>query len=222
MQECRGDKLTETAAQDLRHAELRVIGGVDEIMTIHDAERAAQAIAMHLGDEDTREDAHGFGDLDGEVGAVPVEQRTVRHLAQEVEIEPGGIDGAGALGDDDLERLVGANDFQRFEKSEAKRAVPAVAFVRPVEDDSCHPAIVKPLQNELGPFFEPSPDVGHAHPSARIAVLMARGAEEWLARLRHAIAGIFLGDIGLESLGRRDIGFAGGVVVLQSRQAATI
>ena len=92
VQQCRGDQLPEAAAQDFRHAELRILGGVDEIMAVHDAERAAEAIAVHLRDGDARECAQRLGDLDGEARAVPVGRRAVRHLAQEVEVEAGGID----------------------------------------------------------------------------------------------------------------------------------
>ena len=178
MQKRRRDELPETAAQDLGHAELRILGGIDEIMAIHDAERPAQAIAVHLRDEDTRECAHGFGDLDREVGAIPVEQRTARHFAQKTEIEAGRIDGAGTFGNNHLERLIGADDVEGFEKGEAKRAVPAVAFVRPVQDDPNHARVFKPLQDEFGPLVEHLPGVGHAHPSALTPCLMARGAEE--------------------------------------------
>ena len=130
VQQRRGDQLPEAAAQNLRHAELRIVGGVDEVVAVHDAERAAEAIAVHLRDHDAREGPHGLGDLDGEIGPVPVEQRAVRDLAQEVEVETRRIDRAGALGDDDLELLVGADDVERFDEGEAERPVPAIALVR--------------------------------------------------------------------------------------------
>src|SRR5262245_62187537 len=106
---------------------------------------------MHLRNENAREGAQAFGDLDGEIWPVPVEQRTVRDFAQEGEIEPGGIDRAGALGDDDLELLVGADDLERFQEGEAKRAVPAIALVRSIEDDASNTGIREPLQDELRP-----------------------------------------------------------------------
>src|SRR5262249_61195220 len=49
-----------------------------------------------------------------------------------------------------------------------------------------------------------------------------RRADEWLARFLHAIARVFLGNVGLKRLGRRDVGLAGGIAVLQSRQAAAV
>ena len=57
VQQGRGDQLAEAAAQDFRHAELRILGGVDQIMAVHDAERAAQTIAMHLRNRNARERA---------------------------------------------------------------------------------------------------------------------------------------------------------------------
>src|SRR6478735_6786477 len=97
VQKRRGDQLSEAAAKNFRHAELRIVGGINEVVTVHDAERAAEAIAVHLSDDDARERAYRFGDLDGEARAVPVEQRAVRDFTQEVEVKARGVDGAGAL-----------------------------------------------------------------------------------------------------------------------------
>ncbi len=113
-----------------------VLGREHDVVAVHDAERAAEAIAVHLRDHDAREGTDVLGDLDREVGPVPVEHRAVRHLAQEGEIEPRGIDRAGAPRDDDLELLVGADDVERFEEGVAQRPVPAVALLRPVERDA--------------------------------------------------------------------------------------
>ena len=162
MQQRRGDELSEAAAQDFRHAELRIIGGVDEIVTVHDAERAAETIAVYLRDDDAREGAQRLGDLDGEARAVPVEQGAVRHLAKEAEIETGGIHGAGALGDDDLELLVGPNDVERLDEGEAERAVPAIALVRPVQNDPRDAGVREPLQDELRPFLQILPSISHS------------------------------------------------------------
>jgi len=43
-----------------------------------------------------------------------------------------------------------------------------------------------------------------------------------LTRLGHAIACIFLGDVGLKRLRRRHVALAGGIIVPHSRQAATV
>ena len=164
MQQRRGDELAETAAQHLRHAKLRVVGGEHQIVTVHDAERAAEAVAVHLRDHDTWKCADVLGDLDGEVGTVPVEQRAVRHFAQEIEIEPRRIDGASALGDDDLERLVGADEVERFEEGVTERAVPAIALVRPVQHDARNAGVGEPFKDELWPGLERLPAVGHEMP----------------------------------------------------------
>src|SRR4030088_3832080 len=169
VQERRGDQLPETAAEDFRHAELRILGGIDEVVTVHDAERAAEAIAVHLRDDDPGECAYGFGDLDGEARTVPVEQRAVRHFTQEVEVEARGVDGAGALGDDHLELLVGANDLERVEEGETECAIPAITFVGPVQDNAGHARILEPFQDEFGPLLERSPSLGHCRASALIA-----------------------------------------------------
>ena len=88
MHQRRGDKLPETAAQNLGHSELCVLGCEHDVVAVHDAECAAEAVAVHLRDHDAGKRAQRFRDLDGQVGPVPVEQRAVRYFAQEVEIEP--------------------------------------------------------------------------------------------------------------------------------------
>src|SRR6478672_4393490 len=90
-----GDQLSETAAKNFRHAELSIVGGINEVVTIHDAQRAAEAIAVHLRNDDARECAYRFGDLDGEARAVPVQQRAVRDFTQEVEVKARGVDSTG-------------------------------------------------------------------------------------------------------------------------------
>src|SRR3954452_20836456 len=87
VQKSRGDQLPETAAKNFRHAELRIVGGINEVVTIHDAQRTAEAIAVHLCNDDARERAYRFGDLDRKARAVPVQQRAVRDFTQEVEVE---------------------------------------------------------------------------------------------------------------------------------------
>src|SRR3954449_1109169 len=169
VQKSRCDQLSETAAKNFRHAELRIVGGINEVVTIHDAQRAAEAIAVHLRNDDARECAYRFGDLDGEARAVPVEQRAVRDFTQEVEVKARGVDSAGALGDDHLELLVSANDLQRFEEGKTESAIPAIALIRPVQDDARHARILDPFQNELRPLLERSPGLGHGSASALIA-----------------------------------------------------
>jgi len=88
------------------------------------------------------------------IRGVPVEQRSVRHFTQEIEIEARGVDGAGALGDDHLELPVGANDLERVEEGEAERAIPAIAFVGPVQDNAGHARVLDPFQDEFGPLLE--------------------------------------------------------------------
>src|SRR5713226_5780977 len=51
---------------------------------------------------------------------------------------------------------------------------------------------------------------------------MTRAGEEWLARVLDAIAQILLRNIGLQRFRGRDVDLAGGVLVLQFGQTATI
>jgi len=87
VQQSRSHKLAEGAAQDFRHAEQRVVGGVNEVVAVHDAERAAEAIAMYLRDHDAREIADGFRQLNRRGRTVPVQQPAVGHIAQEGQVE---------------------------------------------------------------------------------------------------------------------------------------
>ena len=162
MQERRGDELPEAPAQNFRHAELGIVRREYKVVAVHDAERSTEAIAVDLGDHDARECAQVLGDLDGQVRAIPVEQRAIRDLAQEVEIEARRIDGAGALRDDDIEALVATDNFERLEKCLAKRSVPAVVLLRPIENDARDACIGEPLQKKLRPFLECPPDIRHA------------------------------------------------------------
>jgi hypothetical protein len=122
-------------------------------VTIHDSERAAETISMDLGDHDARKVAQRFGYRDGEIRAVPVQQRPIRHLAQEGEIEAGGIDLAWASGDDHLQFLVGADDLEGFDESLAHRPIPAIAFVRSIERDRPTPASLKRSRTSSGHFL---------------------------------------------------------------------
>lgn len=64
---------------------------------------------------------------------------------------------------------VGPNDVERFEKGVTQGAVPAIAFVRTVEDDARHAGIFEPFQDEFRPFLERLPGLGHGRASALIA-----------------------------------------------------
>jgi len=114
------------------------------------------------------------------------------------------------------------DDLERLQKGEAERAVPAVPFVRPIEQDARHAGVIESLQNQLGPLLKWAPSVGHGRPSVLHAVLMAWSAEEWLAHPLDTVARIFLGDVGLQRLGLGDVGPAGSIRILQSGQAAAI
>jgi hypothetical protein len=132
-------------------------GREHDVVAVHDAERAAEAIAVHLRDHDAREGTDVLGDLDREVWTVPVEHWAVRHLTQEGEIKSRGIERSGAPRDDDLELLVGADDVERFEEGVAQRPVPGVALLGPVEGDAGDARVRESVENELRPLLEDIP-----------------------------------------------------------------
>ena len=160
MHQRRSDELAEAAAQNFRHAELRVVGCEYEIVAVHDAERAAQAIAVHLRDDDARETAQRFGHLHRRRRAIPV-ARLLAHLAQKVQIEAGGKTNPRPFGDHDLDVAIGAHDVERLEPSRHQRLVEAVALVGPVENDPRNARILELLQNEFRPLFQCAPLIGH-------------------------------------------------------------
>src|SRR5262245_15238976 len=114
-------------------------------MAVHDAERAAKAITVHLRDHDARNSPDVLCNLDREVWAVPVEHGAVRDFAQKCQIKPRRINQARAARDDDFKFLVGTDDVERFKESMAERPVPAIAFLWAVKRNPRHTGACEPV-----------------------------------------------------------------------------
>ena len=128
---------------------LRVFRGKDEIVRVHHRQRAAEAIALDLGDGDAREEAQLLGEPVHRPRLVPIGEPIMAVRAQERQVEARAVATTVAFGDNDLELAIGADELERFEEGLEDLAGQRVLLLRSVEDDARDARIAEPFERTV-------------------------------------------------------------------------